>query len=187
MGVWLVWECGKVSLELISPLFLIFAKLSIEDFCREMDRKEKRNKIDKALKEILIPFLREKGFKGSLPHFRRQQSDRINLLTFQHSLYDTKFVIEIANCHPKGIEGFWEKEIPKNKVTAHHMAYRLRLGSEKHNTDYWFDYSKESIFSDNYKLIAKEIIDLWNEAENWWERDPYDQKNLRTMYGTNKV
>ena len=79
------------------------------------------------------------------------------------------------------------RTIPKNKVTAHHMAYRLRLGSEKHNTDYWFDYSKESIFSDNYKLIAKEIIDLWNEAENWWERDPYDQKNLRTMYGTNKV
>jgi hypothetical protein len=46
-----------------------------------MDRKDKRQKIDQALKEIEVPFLREKGFKGSMPHFRRQQSDRINLMT----------------------------------------------------------------------------------------------------------
>ena len=142
----------------------------------EMDRKEKRHKIDEALKEITIPFLREKGFKGSLPHFRRQKPDGINLLTFQHSLYDTKFVIEIANCPASGITTSWGKEIPKNKVTAHDMGYRLRLGSEKHNTDYWFDYGKKSLFSDTYKKIAKEIIDLWDEAENWWERDPYEQK-----------
>ncbi|UUC44758.1 DUF4304 domain-containing protein [Flavobacterium cerinum] len=144
-----------------------------------MERKEHRNKIDIALKEIFIPFLREKGFKGSLPHFRRQQSDRINLLTFQHSLYDTKFVVEIANCDPNGITTHWGKEIPKNKVTAHDVVYRMRLGSDKQNIDYWFDYGKESLFTDNYKKIANEIIELWNDAEKWWEENPIDYGKLK--------
>lgn len=144
-----------------------------------MDRKEKRQEIDKALKEIVVPFLREKGFKGSMPHFRRQQSDRINLLTFQHSLYDTKFVIEIANCPVNGVTTSWEKQIPKNKVTSHDLGYRMRLGSEKHNTDYWFDYGKKSLFSNTFNKIAKEIIELWNEAENWWSKDPYGQKYIK--------
>ena len=141
-----------------------------------MIRKEKRQKIDQAIKEITIPFLREKGFKGSLPHFRRQQTDGTNLLTFQHSLYDTKFVVEIANCPVEGITTHWGKEIPKNKVTAHDMGERLRLGSEKHNTDYWFDYGKKSFFGDVNKKLAKEIIELWDEAESWWNKDPFEQK-----------
>ena len=141
-----------------------------------MERKQKRQKIDRAIKEITIPFLREQGFKGSLPHFRRQKSDGINLLTFQHSLYDTKFVVEIANCPSDGITTHWGKQIPKNKVTAHDMGERLRLGSQKHNADYWFDYGKKSLFGDINKKIANEIIELWNEAELWWNEDPYEQK-----------
>lgn len=144
-----------------------------------MDRKDKRKKIDDALKEIVVPFLREKGFKGSMPHFRREQADRINLLTFQHSLYDTKFVIEIANCPSDGLTTSWGKQIPKNKVTAHDMGYRLRLGSEKHKTDYWFDYGKESFFSNTYTKIAKEIIELWDDAEKWWGNDPYNQREIK--------
>ena len=144
-----------------------------------MDRKEKRQKIDHALKEIVVPFLREKGFKGSMPHFRRQQSDRINLMTFQHSLYDTKFVIEIANCPVEGITTSWGKQTPKNKVSAHDMGYRMRLGSEKHNTDYWFDYGKKSLFQNSFNKIAKEIIELWDDAENWWDKDPFGQKEIK--------
>jgi len=144
-----------------------------------MDRKEKRQKIDQALKEIVVPFLREKGFKGSMPHFRRQQSDRINLMTFQHSLYDTKFVIEIANCPVEGITTSWGKQTPKNKVSAHDMGYRMRLGSEKHNTDYWFDYGKKSLFQNSFNKIAKEIIELWDDAENWWDKDPFGQKEIK--------
>lgn len=144
-----------------------------------MNRKERRQKIDEAIKDITIPFLREKGFKGSFPHFRRQLPDEINLLTFQHSLYDTKFVIEIANCSPNGTTTAWGKEITKNKVTAHDMGHRLRFGSEKHKSDYWFDYGKNSLFTDTYKKIAKEIIDLWYEAENWWNLNPPEQQELK--------
>jgi hypothetical protein len=94
-------------------------------------------------------------------------------------LYDTKFVIEIANCPVDGITSPLEKQIPKTKVTAHNMGYRMRLGSEKHNTDYWFDYGKKSLFSNSFNKIAKEIIELWDEAENWWYKDPYGQKEIK--------
>ena len=143
-----------------------------------MNRKEKRKKIDEALKKIIIPFLREKGFKGSMPHFRRQQSDRINLLTFQHSRYESKFVVEIANCPFIGLTFNNEVEIAPNKITAHDMSHRLRLGKAKHNDDYWFDYGKISFFKSVFDTRANEIIKLWGEAEKWWSEDPYEQRNL---------
>lgn len=141
-----------------------------------MTPKEKRERIDKAIKEITIPFLREQGFNGSLPHFRRIQTDRINLLTFQHSLHDAKFVVEIANCPIGGITTFWEKKLEPHECNAHYMSHRLRIGSEKHKTDYWFDYGRRTLFTDIYKRRAKEIIDYWEEAEQWWKNDPFQQR-----------
>jgi len=144
-----------------------------------MTRNEKRKRIDKAIKEITIPFLRDKGFNGSFLHFRRYQEDRINLLTFQHSLYDEKFVVEIANCPITGIKTSW-KDIEPKKRNAHDMDNRLRLGSEKYNTDYWFDYEKSSLFSDVYKKRANEIIELWDDAEKWWMDDPFEQRKVNS-------
>ena len=46
-------------------------------------------------------------------------------------------------------------------------------------SDYWFDYGKKSIFGDVNKKLAKEIIELWGEAESWWNKDPYEQKLKR--------
>jgi hypothetical protein len=65
-----------------------------------MERKEHRNKIDIALKEIFIPFLREKGFKGSLPHFRRQKEDRVSGLLFRQFV-NIVFSCELCICLPK--------------------------------------------------------------------------------------
>nr|WP_268888411.1 DUF4304 domain-containing protein [Heyndrickxia shackletonii] len=36
-----------------------------------------------ALKKIVVPELRERGFKGSFPHFRRIFENKIDLITFQ--------------------------------------------------------------------------------------------------------
>jgi hypothetical protein len=133
--------------------------------------KQKRESIDKALKEFTVPFLREQGFKGSLPHFRRMQSDRINLLTFQHSKYGSKFVVEIANCPVDGITTSWGEHIEPDKCKPMHIRRRYRLGRQKYNTDYWFDYGNKKLFSDVYKNCAKEVIKLLSEAEEWWKED----------------
>jgi len=133
--------------------------------------------MDKAIKEIAIPFFREQGFKGSFPHFRRTKEDRINLLTFQFSLYSAQFVVEISNCSVNGILTSWNKEIKPANCTAHDMLRRYRIGSIKNKTDYWFDFSKELIFLNIYKKRANEIIKLWYEAEKWWQDDPYEQRH----------
>ena len=72
-----------------------------------LGRREQRKKMDDALEAITIPFLRRNGFRGAFPHFRRLQSDRIDLLTIQHSLDDTKLAVEISNCGPDGIITSW--------------------------------------------------------------------------------
>lgn len=129
--------------------------------------------MDKSLKEITIPFLREQDFKGSFPHFRRYQDDRNNLLTFQFSLYAPQFVVEIANCPSSGIVTNW-REVKPAKCTAHDMFRRSRLGGGQ--GDHWFDFSKTSIFANVYKKQAKEIIKLWDVAEQWWQDDPFEQR-----------
>jgi hypothetical protein len=121
--------------------------------------------MDKAIKEIVVPFFRDKGFKGSYPHFRRAKDDRINLLTFQFSLYALKFVVEISNCSPRGVQGMWGEKVPPAKCTAHDMQRRYRMGRIKRNTDYWFDFSSRELNSNIYAERANGIISLWDEAE----------------------
>lgn len=41
-----------------------------------------RNQMNEAIREIVIPFLRDKGFSGSFPHFRRHSNNKIDLITF---------------------------------------------------------------------------------------------------------
>ena len=136
-----------------------------------MTGKDRRILMDDAIKNIVIPFLRAEGFKGSYPHFTRVKDDRMNLLTFQFSLYSSKFVVEIANCANSGtiLAG---KKIEPSKCRVHYEGMRLRIGSIKNKNDYWFDFNKESIFTNIYKKRAKEIITLWPEAERWWVENP---------------
>lgn len=62
---------------------------------------EARKKMNEALKEIVVPILREKGFKGSFPHFRRVSGKYLDLLTFQFSQWGGQFVVEIGKCSIK--------------------------------------------------------------------------------------
>jgi Domain of unknown function (DUF4304) len=56
-----------------------------------------------SLKKLFVPALRERGFKGSLPHFRRIGKNQIDLLTVQFDRHGGGFVIEISKCPPEGL------------------------------------------------------------------------------------
>src|SRR5208282_3539740 len=58
----------------------------------------KRDDMISSLKSLFVSALRERGFKGSLPHFRRPTQDRIDLLTIQFDRWGGGFVIEISKC-----------------------------------------------------------------------------------------
>lgn len=90
------------------------------------------------LKEHLVPELRNLGFKGSFPHFRRIHEQRIHLLTFQFDKYGTgRFVIELAVAPRGPFTTSWGKEIAEGKLTAHDLNERQRLCA-KEGGDHWF-------------------------------------------------
>jgi hypothetical protein len=120
-----------------------------------------------SLKRLFVPALRERGFKGSLPHFRRLGKDRIDLLTVQFDRHGGGFVIEISRCAPEGLTTSWGKQIPPNKVTARDMDERWRLGSgstRRGEADHWFRFD-DGMPTDG---VADSATCLLAEADRWW-------------------
>jgi len=97
-----------------------------------------------GLKEHVVPRLRELGFMGSFPHFRRPQEDRNELLTFQFDKYGSgRFVVELAVAPRGDFMTYWGKEIPESRLTAHDLKERLRLGAPE-GGDHWFSMEQDA-------------------------------------------
>jgi Domain of unknown function (DUF4304) len=126
-----------------------------------------RQSMNAALRDRFVPSLRKRGFKGSLPHFRRVSEDRVDLLTVQFDKYGGGFVIEISRCPLEGVTTAWGKKIPPAKVTAHdiHPDDRHRLGSPAPGEDgRWFRYDGRT----SVKSVADSAASMLTEADAWW-------------------
>lgn len=110
-----------------------------------------------ALQQIVVPKLRAKGFTGSFPHFRNIQADKIELLTFQFDRYGGGFVVEAAVCPANGVA-----HVPRNKVTAHDVAKRLRLNEQYGQ---WFRYDVSIV-----EYVAQAVLCHLPEAEHYWQQ-----------------
>jgi hypothetical protein len=130
------------------------------------------DRIVKVLKGIVVTKLREKGFKGSFPHFRRPNTEQIDLLTFQFDKWGGGFIIEISKCPPDGITTHWGKHIPPNKVKAWDMhpveRVRLQPGPGSSTTN-WFRYDQPGLIEDAFEKTAREVLQYLEKAEKWWE------------------
>ena len=135
---------------------------------------KERDKMIEALQKSAIPKLREMGFKGSFPHFRRASETRIDLLTFQFDKWGGGFIIEISQCPIAGITTHWGKRIAPDKVKAWDMYpdQRLRLhpraGSSTagSSTRDWFRYDKPQ--NGTFAEIAESVLPFLTKAEKWW-------------------
>lgn len=132
---------------------------------------DSRDQMISALRESVIPVLRQMGFSGSFPHFRRIREQQVDLLTVQLKRYGGSFVVEIAFASPEGFTTHWSKPIPAKRLTAHdiHPKHRLRLGSNPPTqTDYWFYFEPEQ--PGIYGKAASELLALLpSEAERFWQ------------------
>lgn len=68
-----------------------------------------------ALKKMVVTYLRENGFKGAFPHFRRHNENHMDLITFQFNRYGGSFVVELAFCPAEGITTSWGEVIPPKR------------------------------------------------------------------------
>lgn len=127
-----------------------------------------RKMMDTALKQVVIPILREQGFKGSFPHFRRVNRNNIDLLTFQFNKWGGSFVIELATCPKEGTTMYWGEKIPPNKVTAHHINERFRLGAKSLEEEgIWFSY-ENALTDEDYTKVAEHVLKLLKTSNESW-------------------
>lgn len=119
-----------------------------------------------ALKSIVVPALRHRGFTGSFPHFRRLGTKQIDLITFQFDKWGGGFVVEISKCGTDGVTMPWGERISPKKVTAHdlHPKARIRLGCEGPSTEDWYRYDN----GNTLESVAHEVVQQLDKAEKWW-------------------
>lgn len=122
-----------------------------------------REDMEAALKRVVVPVLRERGFTGSWPHFRRLHDD-VDLVTFQFDRNGGGFVIEIAKGKLAGFTTHWGKHIPAEKLTAWdlHPDDRKRLKPRTGSgTDSWFRYDG----GQDCETVASEALGSMIEAD----------------------
>lgn len=149
----------------------------------------KRQKMDQALNEIVVKYLRESGFKGSLPNFYREQNDKIDLITFTTDKYDGAFYIQIG-CVPTGgvIDG---KPIPLGKLSIRCLPPDLvhTLNVPKKNK-YDFEYHPSWRGERVYRHAAKKaLVAIRIEGEPWFASNSaqVDLKHRKVIFGPAKV
>ena len=62
-----------------------------------------RVKMDRAIKDLVVPVLRKNNFKGTFPHFHRVRGGHVDLLTFQFDKWGGGLVVEISYADKKEI------------------------------------------------------------------------------------
>jgi hypothetical protein len=123
-----------------------------------------------SLKKLFVPALKNRGFRGLLPHFRRIGTRQIDLLTVQFDRHGGGFIIEISKCPAEGFTTYWGKQIPSNKVTAWdlHPNDRHRLGSPRPGEDgHWFRFDDDTPTDS----VANSAILFLQEADQWWNSE----------------
>jgi len=123
-----------------------------------------------ALKEVFVPALKMRSFKGSFPHFRRFAQDHIDLLTIQFDRHGGGFIIEVSCCGLEGVTTYWGKHIAPENVRAWdlHPRNRHRLGSPAPGVEgHWFRFDLDSSFEE----IARSAVQYLEEADSWWENN----------------
>jgi hypothetical protein len=125
--------------------------------------------MDAAIKDIVVPHMRGLGFKGSLPHFRRERAGAADLLGFQFRSIGGSFVVEIGRLAAEGFD-FHGRHIALAKANVTYLAHRLRhrLGAPLTGGDHWFAFAER-----DPQAVAREVIaeldrdDVWALIDSW--------------------
>lgn len=138
-----------------------------------MSKSDEKENMIASLKERTVPRLRELGFHGTFPHFRRTTERANHILTFQFDKNGGGFVVEIAKTPPGDLVLPDGEVIPVDKITPGYLSMdrRKRLGIPPGKNDRWFRYDK-GLFRRriSFEELAEEVLSLIDsEAEPWWQ------------------
>lgn len=85
-----------------------------------MNRFTETEKLRRALRQVVVPYLKQQGFRGTFPHFRRFSETRVDLLSFALDVGSSQsFYVAFASSGPHGIVHGPDIIIPPNRLTAY--------------------------------------------------------------------
>ncbi|MBK8583470.1 MAG: DUF4304 domain-containing protein [Flavobacteriales bacterium] len=127
--------------------------------------------MDAELKRVVIPVLRELGFKGTYPHFYRERRGHVDLLSFQFRLSGGSFVAELSFADQERSNIYFDKTVSASKLRVVQASKRLRLGSALPENDHWFSFETSGWLSrsPSYEKIARSVAALlMAQGDQWW-------------------
>lgn len=124
-----------------------------------------RDTMINSLKQIVIPTLRGRGFKGSFPHFYRKLENQTDLLMFQFSKWGGTLYVEISKCPLSGSTGYKEEQIPVNKIKVYDVVGNSY--NDRHRIGEGFEFSVNTT-----EEVARDIEESLDQAEVWWKEHP---------------
>ncbi|SFG83824.1 protein of unknown function [Desulfotomaculum arcticum] len=166
-----------------------------------------KRKMTEAIIDWVVPFLKDRGFSGFFPNYRRMRSCCLELISFQFSCCDQSFCVNIGKCPPEGIRYKTGEFVGPSAVTALHCPVRFYLGVQNDDSCHWFKYNPRkqelklkdccsfiTMYKDTplkYTHIADDIVALivnqadswWENSEAWWEKElPVYNKMFMDFY-----
>jgi hypothetical protein len=138
-----------------------------------------RQRMTEVLKARIVPWLRQRGFKGSFPHFRRLGASKTDLLSFQFDKWGGGIINEIVECPPGEFVQPWGERVPADKLTSVLLpgSYRARLATEvAADEEKWFRYDANSPAA--FEAAADEVLKVLPQADKWWQGEKV-QPNVR--------
>lgn len=132
--------------------------------------KKQRQFMNEALKKIAVPILREQGFKGTLPHFRKVCGDHIRVIGFQFSQWVPSFYIELGVCGPGGTT-FGTTHYPPENIKYYQAHARRRVG----NVPFDFHDADAAEVAQNVANLLQNLEEEWNNSIEQWRN-----KSLRS-------
>lgn len=129
-----------------------------------------RNKMIEAFHLHLTPVLKERGFTGRFPDYRRISTEAVHLLSVHFARHKPAYAMEIA-CAPLTGLNVAGHMVAAEELTAWHVLgpARFRIGPDA--PDQWFTYKAPLFSVGNWyrraSLAAVPYID--SQAELWWK------------------
>lgn len=134
---------------------------------QKREQTDRRRKMTKALKDVVTPLMRQRGFKGTCPHFRRIGQDRTDLFMFFFDKHGDGFVIEIGQCPPDGYSSPVREHIPAEKVKTWDLystqRARVQPRPASRSTADWFRY-EDAKTSDDFTRTAESVLPFVEQA-----------------------
>ena len=136
-----------------------------------------RDQMMAALKKTFVPVLRQKGFVGSFPDFRRALEDRIDFLNVQFAREGGGFYLNIGQTGPQGLQDpAWPLLTPA-ETTVGHLLHRSRVHWGfflKQRFDFGprsYDPPKGVKPPSHYEAIAARAAKAFeNDGERWFSK-----------------